>query len=488
MAGAQATEIAAPFDAKGRPVSRDGREVSKIPGVRDYYLDAPAGPNADAVLRLVTRALELESDIMGVAQELSARYEEIDLLYSISEVLGRTIGLTEAGEIIVRDVSSVVGARRASIFVYDPDRNELAPVAGWGLDVAEFTPIPVEHPHSIAARVFRENAVVSGSAETLNSDRDVPDRRQAYRGNAFLSAPITYPDSDGRTRPVGVINLTDRLGADQFSAGDKKLIEAIAHQVGAAVENARLVALDRQRQRVRRELELAHDLQLRLLPSPDVLAGRADVAARCRTGELVGGDFYQLVPLTGAEVGVMLGDVSTHGFPAALIMALVLSAAGIHAAASSTPEGALQELLASVESELATTGMYLSLFYAVVDSPGRRVRYANAGHPHAFLVSRGCPPKRLGATSPPLGLVEDMQIPGDECALEKTGDLLVIFSDGMSDARDGSGAPFTEDRVLNAVIKHFDEPTEAIVEGVFEEVDQFAVSVPDDQTLLVLRT
>ncbi len=458
-----------------------------VPGSEGYYFECGEDTIDKAALgELLGRILAVERDTLGVAEELSARYEEIDLLYTISDILGRTIGLEEAAEVIVREVSSVVGARRASIFVYDDADRVLRPVAGWGLDVREFGPIPVKHPQSIAARVFRENISVAGNASELDPDRE-SSSRQPYKGDSFLSAAITYPDPNGVSRPVGVINLTDRLGADAFSSGHRKLVAAIAHQIGAAIENARLVVLDRQRQKARRDLELAHDLQLRLLPSPRLIGDPSEVSARCSPGELVGGDFYQFVPLPNSRIGVMLGDVSTHGLPAALIMALVLSAAGIHAAASQSPEEALQRLLVSVKSELTTTEMFLSLFYGIVDRKGGMLRYANAGHPHAFVLPRSGPAIRLRATVPPLGLAEADDIVGGDLKLNRDGGLLLVFSDGLADARDASGDMFTEDRVVELVRSLYDEPAEDIVDRVFADIGGFAASAVDDQTMLVLR-
>src|SRR5256884_5636464 len=132
------------------------------------------------------------------------------------------------------------------------------------------------------------------------------------------------------------------MGADAFTAGDRKLVAAIANQIDAAIENARLVAKDLTQQRVRRELELAHDLQLKLLPSPLVIASRVDVAARCRQAESVGGDFYNLLSLRDERIGVMIGDVTSHGFGAALIMALVMAASGIHAQAGAARTQAVE--------------------------------------------------------------------------------------------------------------------------------------------------
>lgn len=473
----------------GHVASKDGNaHVIPVPDADGYYVECPSAKvDVNAVGTVLGCFLNAEGDAFSVTNELTARYEEIDLLYTISEVLSHTLGLEEAAEIIVREVSSVVGARRASIFVHDEDRDVLHPVAGWGLDIREFGAIPVDHSHSIAARVFRDNSAVAGDARDFPQRSQVPARQQAYRGSAFLSAPIPHRNAQGIFRPVGVINLTDRLGADAFSSSHRKLIVAIAGQIGAAIENARLVALDRQRQRVRRELELAHDLQLRLLPSPGALGAGVDAGARCVPSELVGGDFYQFVPLAGSRLGVMLGDVSTHGFPAALIMALVLSAAGIHAAATDAPEEAVARLFHSVAAELETTEMFLSLIYVVVERNARRLRYTNAGHPHGFLVRSDGSAIRLGAVVPPLGLSDTEGLTGQEVPLSEGGDLLVLFSDGITDVRDDRGRPFGEARVLEIVRTKRDQPTQAIVDAVFDEVNEAASFPADDQTLLILR-
>ncbi len=302
-----------PDGASTPPVpSRDQADdqVTPVPGAPDYFYQFD-GSDAEGTLgSLLARLLDSERDALQVAEELSHRYEEIDLLYTISEVLGRTLNLQEAAQVIVREVSAVVGARRASILVHDPLRAELRVVAGWGIDVSDFESVPVDDPTSIAAAVFRRGEAVLGNASDTTEGAKAKAAYRAYRGHAYLSVPIVYPDSDGTPRPVGVINLTDRMGRDAFDDAHAKLVNAVAHQIGAAVENTRLVALDQQRQRVRREIELAHDLQLRLLAAPRQLDADVDVAAKFRPAESVGGDFYQFVRLPASQVGVMLGDVS----------------------------------------------------------------------------------------------------------------------------------------------------------------------------------
>lgn len=442
--------------------------------------------SGDQVLEAVTCLVEAEREAAQVAAELSDRYEEIDLVYTISEILGHTIRLDEAARRILQEVATVVGARRASLFVLDPDRQLLRLVAARGM-LTEVDPIELDDPVSVTARAFREMRIQSNEVADTTS---APVAGRGYRGRAYLAVPVMYGAPGDQARPIGVINLTDRTGPDAFSAGDRKLVAAIANQVGAAIENARLVAKDLSQQRVRRELELAHDLQLKLLPAASVLGSRADLAVRCRSADVVGGDFYNLLGLTGDRVGVMIGDVSSHGFGAALIMALAMAASGIHAEAAGTPGQVLRKLEESLANELGRTEMYLSLLYAVIDPAAGTIAYANAGHPHAFLV-RGATGSivRLEATRTPLGLGG----PGDPWDRQETWqrrqDVLCLFTDGITDATDDTGRRFGEERVLGHVQALRAKPAQQVLEAIFADLAAFTGGAPsgDDRTLLIAR-
>jgi sigma-B regulation protein RsbU (phosphoserine phosphatase) len=447
-----------------------------------------AAPSAQALAEIIGAVLGAERDATQVAAELSERYEEIDLIYTISEILGHTIRLDEAAERILREVSTVVGARRATLLVHDPEQQVLRVAASRGTK-PEGEPIEVDDPCSVAARVFREMRIVSyDPTDPKAVNPGCPEGRN-YRGKAFLSVPVLYAAPGQRGKPIGVINLTDRLGQDAFTAGDRKLVAAIANQIGAALENARLVERDLSQQKVRHELELARDLQLRLLPSPLVLAARLDVAARCRQAESVGGDFYNLLNLHGDKIGVMIGDVTSHGFGAALIMALVMAASGIHAESADTPTEVLRRIEQSLTEELERTEMFLTVCYAVVDPAAGRITFANAGHPHAFLVSaRTGEATRLEATRPPLGAATE---PGKDGAQpwRRREAILCLFTDGVTEALGGRGERFGEERVLGHVTRLKDRPAREILESVHADLAGFTGGAPptDDRTVVILK-
>jgi sigma-B regulation protein RsbU (phosphoserine phosphatase) len=277
------------------------------------------------------------------------------------------------------------------------------------------------------------------------------------------------------------------LRADPFTTSDKKLLSAIASQVGAALENNRLIQESIAQERMSREMELAQHLQMKLLTSPEAFE-RAHVAARVASAELVGGDFFHLFNLPAGKIGVMIGDVSSHGFPAALIMALCLSAASIYAMESPDPAEVLRKLDDALSGELETTEMSVSLCYVVIDPVAGRVQYSNAGHPHAWVFRSNGDSMRLGATDPPMGFAGPDSYAGEGLSWQN-GDTLVLFTDGLSDTlatpEPGSG----EATVLDAVERELEADPAHIVDVLFEMAAAATPYNPvDDRTALVLRT
>jgi sigma-B regulation protein RsbU (phosphoserine phosphatase) len=198
------------------------------------------------------------------------------------------VSLEEAAATILHEISETVGARRASILVHDPALDTLQVVAALGVSPEAAPPIEVSDECSVSATVFRSRRSM------IAEDGEMPcDQERSYRRGAMLSVPIMWTGPDG-SRPLGVVNLSDRRSGQPFSAGDQKLVEAIATQIGTAIQNARLVSASIDQQRLVYEMSLAHDLQMKLLPATSVVAPEAEVAARVLPAESVGGDFYHL--------------------------------------------------------------------------------------------------------------------------------------------------------------------------------------------------
>jgi sigma-B regulation protein RsbU (phosphoserine phosphatase) len=476
-----------------RPVdSEAGRLLaSAVPGPRRAWL--ALGPCSTShgdlesymrfMLPVVSQYLQSALEVEHAANELAERYEEINLLYTISEILGRTVSLEEAARTILTEISETVGARRASILVHDPSSDTLRVVAALRADVSLAESISVQDPCSVSARVFRTQHPMLVEGDQMLCEAEAP-----YRRGSMLSVPIMWTTPRGG-EPLGVVNLSDRRSAQPFTAGDQKLIAAIATQIGTAIQNARLVRASLTQERLLYEMELAHDLQMKLLPATTIVAPDALVAARVIPAESVGGDFYNLFPLGDRRVGAMIGDVSGHGYQAALIMALTMSASAIHAQTTADPGETLHALFTSVRDELATTEMFISAFYGVVDRKRGELLYANTGHPHAFIVNASGTCDRLAATDPPLGMADEHPATLRR-RWDAEHDLLVLFTDGFSDARSPDGLRLGEEPLLETIRRHRDEPPATILARVIAVVDEHSGDTPrrDDQTMVLLRS
>jgi sigma-B regulation protein RsbU (phosphoserine phosphatase) len=432
---------------------------------------------------VISQYLQAGLEVEHAANELAERYEEINLLYSISEILGRAVTLDETARTILTEISGTVGARRGSIFVHDRASDLLTPVAVLGADMNAVKPIPLTDGTSVSARVFKTLHAMLVEDGEMKSDAEA-----AFRKGAMLSVPIMWTAPRG-SEPLGVVNLSDRRSGQPFTAGDQKLMSAIATQIGTAIQNARLVRDSVDRQRLAREMQLAHELQMKLLPSVDIVAPDATVAARVVPAESVGGDFYNLFKLGHGCTGVMIGDVSGHGYQAALIMALTMSASAIQAQRTNDPGETMHSLWQSVHEELETTEMFISGFYAIVDKHAGELWYANTGHPHAFVFGADGSIERLAAADPPLGMGEGrpatIRRPWDTA-----GDLLVLFTDGISDARNRAGERLGEQKILDVIREKRGDAPERTVDAVFEMLNRYAGTAPirDDLTLVLLRS
>ncbi len=486
-------------DADGRYVlySTNGPPPAG-PGVTSFEIPAREGPRLSleilaspmvpaeavgtALARSLERAFEAAREVRYFTAELSERYEEIHLLYSISETLGSILHMDDAARVILREVCDVMGAKRGSLWLYLRDDDSLHLMAAVG-DGGLEGPLRPDDPDAVTSAVFREQRPIIASRA-----RTEWQRQQGIRGDSFLSVPIRYTPPSGESRTLGVMNVIGRRGDERYSVADQKLLSAIASQVGSALENKRLHQESVSRERMGREMELAHDLQQKLLPEAERFDG-AEAAARVSPAEQVGGDFYQLFKLSDGRVGVMLGDVSLHGFPSALIMTLTLSAAGIYAREHDSPAKVLRDLDDALGEELETTEMFLTLFYGVIDPAAGKLTYSNAGHPHAFAVHPDGGIERLLATDPPVGFAGPDAYKEADVPWKQGADLLLLFTDGLSDVLASATRGDGEARVLDSVVRNRAEAVERIVDDLFAlTADANPPVQGDDRTALVVRT
>ena len=274
-------------------------------------------------------------------------------------------------------------------------------------------------------------------------------------------------------------------GAHEYLPKDEVTGPLLVRAVRYARERHRWLG-DRTR-RLDHELHVAALFQERLLPSaPPLLAGY-ELGAHLHASGQVGGDFYDYIELSQGRVGVVLGDASGKGIPGALLMA---AAQGI-VRAEAVSERAAGEVIGRVNGLLYrgnARDLFVTLFYVVLSAHDREIRYVNAGHPGALLIRSG-EVQLLPATGPPLGVFADARY-DEETAAAESGDILVVYSDGVTEAQTAQDAYFDQAGICDVVDDHRDCSPSTIARAICEAAERFEASNPDggdDKAVIVAR-
>lgn len=317
-----------------------------------------------------------------------------------------------------------------------------------------------------------------------------------------LSTELLVP-LPGRNKLAGVMALGPKRSEEPYTRTDKQLLQSVATQAGLALENAELLeSLSREiahRERVSREIEIAREVQERLFPQEPPRLEGVDLVGFCRPAQVVGGDYYDFFLLNGSSaseesdvtrLALALGDISGKGISAALLMAGLR--ASLRSAAQLQP-GDLAALMRHINRlvyESSTANRYATFFYAEYDPHGRKLTYVNAGH-NPPVVLRGETILRLEATGTVIGLLSDAHFACSEMSLQP-GDVLLAFTDGISEAMNAEDEEWGEDRMIAAACKLLYRPdctttAEQLLQCIFQEADRFTAGAPqhDDMTLLV---
>lgn len=292
---------------------------------------------------------------------------------------------------------------------------------------------------------------------------------------------------------LGVISLGPKRSEEPYSPTDVKLLESVATQTAFALENSRLSATvaqqAAQRERIHREIEIAREVQERLLPKQAPEIPGLDLAGVCVPAQTIGGDYYDYLTTPAGEYGFAIGDIAGKGIPASLLMASLQSSLRglIAGGALDLPE--LMKRLNRLVYDATPTNRFATFFYALYDSNSRRMRCICAGHNPALLIRAGgsgihwIKPNGLA-----LGLTR--QATYDEYTLILApGDVLILYTDGVTEAMNESSEEYGETRLAIVARDHAELPAAQILEAILGSVRAFVGAAPphDDLTLLILR-
>ncbi|MCL5006438.1 MAG: SpoIIE family protein phosphatase [Acidobacteria bacterium] len=367
--------------------------------------------------------------------------------------------------------------------------------------------------HRFSIMLADEQTQTFNSVLTLRQDESLPDKTTVRFGQGIVGAAasslkavvvpdvsrdpryvLINPDTKSEMtvpllyqgRVIGVVDLeSPQLG--YFTDEHVRIFSTLAPQIAVAIENARLYErILRSEARLERDLQRAKEIQLLLMPGTSVVIPGLEVGLRFQPARELGGDLYDFLNYGKDRNVLTVGDVSGKGAPAALYGAL---AAGIlrSLAPQRLPAPEMLRRLNATLLERQVEGHFVTLTYAIWEPKTQTMHLANAGMPLPLLVRRGST-RAIRAEGIPLGLLERTDY--QEVMLQlKKGDLLAIFSDGVSEAMSPAQEEFGTRHLANLLREHAKRPVEEIVETIFTEIARFEEGRPrrDDQTFLLVR-
>jgi sigma-B regulation protein RsbU (phosphoserine phosphatase) len=323
----------------------------------------------------------------------------------------------------------------------------------------------------------------------LSGHRLTEERTREIRG--ALDAEMVLPLSANQ-KLIGVMGLGPKQSEEPFSSADIRLLDAVAAQMGLALENSRLTveiaAEIANRESAKRELAIAREVQERLFPQELPPIPGIEYDGACRPALGVGGDYYDFIPLGGNGLGIAIGDVSGKGIPAALLMATLRAYLRGQTISGESDLAAVIANLNHLVYESSAANRYATFFYGQYDAATHVLRYVNAGHNPPMLFKQSGAVVRLDVGGPVVGLIAGCAY-RQGCVTLDAGDLLIAFTDGISEAMNGDMDEWGEERLIAAVLT---DPTRAprpLIDHIMREADGFVSEAPqhDDMTVAIVR-
>jgi phosphoserine phosphatase RsbU/P len=414
-------------------------------------------------------------------QKLKLAVKELSVLNDIATAVSSTHDLDQVIELIVHECVNHLNVEQGAIMLLDQTETDDKFHTIIREVETETDIVPYHFGVQLSGWMIKNqkplliNNIASDDRFTNLSDGEFPI-------NSILSAPLKT-----KGKLIGVLNVFNKMGEDGFTPDDQRILSIIATQSAQVVENARLYDEEQSLKKIEEELNFATEIQKNLLPRSNPQLDGYNIAGKSISAKEVGGDYYDYITIDENNTVICLGDISGHGMPAAMLMANL----------QATLRG--QALFTSSAGECLTrankllyrsTDMqkYATFFYGILNTVENRFHFSNAGHNTPFLINPNKNVTRLTKGGTVLGFMEDYQFEEDSVKLN-SGDILIIYSDGITEAFNEREEEFGEERLLAVLKNNLKSTAEVLVENVFEAVNIFVDDgkQSDDITIVAIK-
>jgi sigma-B regulation protein RsbU (phosphoserine phosphatase) len=467
----QLYEADAPTSGSVAPVVIDGETLALLGSdTRNPTVE----PWLASIANLVAIALAAETELNTMTDELVDTYDQLTFLYEIARMLSTSVTLADALSMLLQQARHIIGADGGALVIEQSEKPLLVLTDG---SVPERAFLLTAHrvvSSSNRPLVANDAAAVSGTVGVA----------EATGVSSAVVAPIVTPQGAVTASCFGATKL------DGFTAGNRKLMQAVAEQSITIAGQFALQEEQIRRSRMARDLELAAQIQTALLPTAFPGAPHVSITATMTPASEVGGDFYTHPDERaeeGAPLALAIGDVAGKGVAAALVTTMCLSAMRAEMRHVRSPALALRAVQGFIADELSRIESFVTCILATYDPAARVLAYANAGHTPILHWSDAEQQLRaLPATGLPLGVDIGIEVENATVTLRED-DLLLFYTDGVTEAMSPTGAFYGDERLHELLTTHARNAPSHIRDAILEDVRTFAPVQRDDITLIILK-
>lgn len=408
-------------------------------------------------------------------------YDSEQILSELSEEVRSMVEIQPLFETLSTKISESLHVPQIAMLLKEGGRFRPA----YALGYSEVPSVSFAEDASPVAELKKEDHLIIDEG---GADEDASEAKEFKELNSRLLLAVGVKDNID-----GIISLSPKRSEEPYSPNDLRLLRSVATQTGLALHNSKLtqaIAQEAaQKERINREIEIAREVQERLFPQDLPKVAGLDYYGACRPALGVGGDYYDFLELADGKFGIAIGDVSGKGIGASLVMASLQASLRGQAIHSGDDLASLMKQVNKLVYEASTTDRYATFFYAQYDSKTRKLVYVNAGHNPPYVL-RGGEMLRLADGGPVVGMLPPMIVNYEQGEMQmEPGDILIGYTDGISEAMDTADEEWGEDAMIDAVKDAACSPSKEILEKTVEKADEFAAGAKqhDDMTMIVVK-
>lgn len=369
----------------------------------------------------------------------------------------------------------------ASIFIYDPEKEELAFRTATGDKAEELKRIVLKKGQGIAGWIAAERrGIIIDDCARDPRHATLTDQKTHFQTRTLLGVPVLMGG-----RLLGVLEAVNKKKG-KFSKPDLRLLEKMAAFLAIPLQNAVLIRQMLEKEKIEKELQIARGIQQSFLRQDPVLFPGLDIAFLNIPSSKVGGDYYEAMPLSEREIVLSINDVAGHGVPAALVMS-VFRSSFIYTLRQGKDIAATIRHLNRLLAETTEANLYVTSFTCRFDTLRGELEYIGAGHPPPLVV-RGGEVLALEEGGLAVGMFAEADFAVVRSQLQP-GDVLVFYTDGVVEAVDEKEEEYSRQRLEAAAIAHRNLPAAALQAALLADIRNFCgrSEFADDLTLMVVK-